>query len=410
MDARTAESGIVAAPSRAAGATYGILAAISVCHCLNDLLQSLVPAIYPLLKTAYGLDFGQIGLITLAFQMTASLLQPLVGVYTDRHPQPFSLPVGMLLTLSGLLLLSVAASYGTILIAAALIGTGSSIFHPESSRVVRMASGGRHGTGQSIFQVGGNFGSAIGPVLAAFIVVPKGQGSVAWFSGGALVAMLILLQVGRWYRARLLARVGAKASQHRAVILSRRRIGAAIAILVLLVFAKNFYTAAFTSYYTFYLIDHFGVSVQFAQLSLFVFLASLAVGTMAGGPFSDRFGSKAVIWFSILGALPFTLALPFMDLTWTLILTVPIGVIVGSATPQLVVFGQELLPGRVGLVSGLLLGLSFGMGGLGAALLGQLADHTSIAFVYRLCAWLPAIGLLAAFLPNTRQTGPALSR
>lgn len=411
MDMRTADSGIAGptAPGRIAPAlaaapasAFGIIAAISVCHCLNDLLQSLVPALYPILKESYALDFGQVGLITLAFQLTASVLQPFVGIYTDRHPLPYSLPVGMMLTLAGLLLLSVAGSYAVILGAAALIGMGSSVFHPESSRVVRMASGSRHGSGQSLFQVGGNFGSAMGPVLAAVVVVPRGQSSVAWFSAAALAAMLILARIGSWYAARIADRPAGRSGSVASHGLPRRRVALAIGILVVLAFSKNFYTAGLTSYYTFYLIHHFGVSVQEAQIALFVFLASLAIGTLVGGPFSDRFGSRIVIWISILGSLPFTLALPHVSLPWTIALTVPIGVIVGSATPQIVVFGMELLPGRIGLVSGLFLGLSFGMGGLGAAFLGELADRTSIEFVYQVCAWLPAIGLLAAFLPNTR--------
>lgn len=399
MSAGGVGAGAVLGERSGSRAAFGIVAAISFCHCLNDLIQSLLAAIYPILKEAYSLDFAQIGLITLAFQITASLLQPLVGIYTDRHPKPFSLPVGMLLTLSGLTLLAFAGSYGTILCAAVLIGTGSSIFHPEASRVVRMASGGRHGTAQSVFQLGGSFGSAIGPVLAAFIVVPRGQGSVGWFSIAALVGIAVLARVGRWYGGKLAAVRGDRAARTGPTV-SRRRIGVAIVVLILLIFSKNFYTAAFTSYHTFYLIERFGVSVQYAQLSLFVFLAAIALGTLLGGPISDRFGGKVVIWGSILGVLPFTLVLPHAGLTETVVLTVPIGLILGAATPQIVVFGQDLMPGRVGLVSGLFLGLSFGMGGLGAALLGELADRTSIEFVYRVCAWLPAIGLVAAFLPN----------
>jgi FSR family fosmidomycin resistance protein-like MFS transporter len=408
MDAKTVEMGVAPGPvvearPAAAGPVYGIIAAISVCHCLNDLMQSLVPSLYPVLKTAYGLDFGQVGLIQLVFMLTASLLQPVIGVYTDRRPLPFSLTAGMLLTLVGLVALAYAGSYGTILAAAALIGMGSAIFHPEASRVARMAAGGRHGTAQSLFQVGGNFGSAVGPLLAAFIVVPRGQGAVAWFSVAALAGMAILGQVGRWYRARLRAPRSARhghAAEHN---LSRGRVTAAIILLVVLIFSKYVYMSSLTSYYTFYLIHHFGLSVSNAQLCLFVFLGSVAVGTIAGGPIGDRFGRKGVIWGSILGVLPFTLALPYANLVGTIALTIPIGLILASAMPQIVVFAQELLPGRVGLVSGLFLGFAFGFGGIGAAVLGEIADHTSIEFVYRLVAFMPAIGLVAAFLPNMNK-------
>ncbi len=396
-----------AATSTPEGTVFGVIAAVSFCHCLNDLIQSLVPAIYPILKSTYALDFAQIGLITLAFQLTASLLQPLVGVYTDRKPQPFSLVIGMGFTLVGLLMLSRASSFMLILIAAALIGTGSSVFHPESSRIARAASGGRHGLAQSLFQVGGNFGQAIGPLLAAFVVVPHGQGSVAWFSVAALVAMVVLVQVGRWYANRQAAAKGKKVVAVQPVALSRARIGWSIALLVAIVFSKNFYTAGFSSYYTFYLIHKFGVPVQSAQIYLFVFLGAIALGTVLGGPIGDRIGRKPVIWGSVLGVLPFSLILPYADLTWTVILTIPIGLILASSFPAIIVFGQELLPGRVGVVSGLFFGLSFGMGGLGAAVLGQLADHTSIEFVYRICSVLPAIGLLAAFLPNLRKLKPS---
>jgi FSR family fosmidomycin resistance protein-like MFS transporter len=414
MDAKTADMGRLptataqasAAPQAPApgktGPVYGVIAAISVCHLLNDLIQSLVPAIYPLLKSAYSLDFGQIGLITLAFQFTASMLQPVVGIYTDRHPLPFSLAIGMGFTLLGLLLLSSASNFGLILAAAALVGIGSSVFHPESSRIARMASGGRHGLAQSLFQVGGNFGQATGPLLAAFIVVPRGQGSVSWFSAVALVGIVILLGVGRWYGARLRESRAGGPKEAAPLRLSRRRIAGAVTVLVLLVFSKNFYTASLTSYYTFYLIQKFGLSVQTAQVYLFVFLGSVALGTILGGPIGDRFGRKVVIWGSILGVLPFTLILPHADLFWTVVLTIPIGLIMASSFPAIIVFAQEMVPGRVGVVSGLFFGVTFGMGGLGAAMLGELADRTSIEFVYRLCAFLPAIGLLAVFLPDTR--------
>lgn len=328
------------------GSVFSIMFATSVAHGLNDTIQSLLPAIYPLLRTAFRLDYGQIGLITLAFQLTASLLQPLVGIYTDRRPQPFSLVVGMGFTLIGLLMLSRAGSFGSILVAAALIGTGSSVFHPESSRIARAASGGRHGLAQSLFQVGGNFGQSIGPLLAAFVVVPHGQGSVAWFSIAALIAMLVLVQVGRWYASRQAASKGRTAAAVQPVGLSRARIGWSIVLLVAIVFSKNFYTAGFSSYYTFYLIQRFGVPVQSAQIYLFVFLGAIALGTVLGGPIGDRIGRKPVIWGSVLGVLPFSLILPYADLTWTVILTVPIGLILASSFPAIIVFGQELLPGR----------------------------------------------------------------
>ena len=382
----------------------GILLAISVSHLLNDLMQSLVPAVYPILKAKFSLDFGQVGLISLTFYLTASLLQPVVGVVTDRRPMPFSLPVGMGSTLVGLLLLSVAGSFGGILLAAGLIGLGSAVFHPESSRVARMASGGRHGLAQSVFQVGGNAGSAVGPLLAAFVVVRRGQSSIAWFSAVALLAMAVLAVVGRWYGRRVTERRRAPVAAAPAVsALPRARVVASVAILLLLIFSKYFYMASLNTYYTFYLIEHFGVAVDTAQLLLFVFLGSVAAGTVIGGPLGDRFGRKRVIWGSILGVLPFTLALPHANLLWTTILTVPIGLILASAFSAILVYAQDLLPGRVGLGGGLFFGFAFGMGGLGAAVLGKLADATSIEHVYALCAFLPAIGLLTAFLPDTRR-------
>jgi FSR family fosmidomycin resistance protein-like MFS transporter len=380
-----------------------VLAAISVSHLLNDLIQSLLPAIYPILKDNYRLDFGQIGLLTLTFQMSASLLQPLVGTFTDRRPQPFSLVVGMGFTLIGLLTLSQAHSYPMLLLGAALVGMGSSVFHPESSRVARMASGGRHGLAQSVFQVGGNAGSALGPLLAAFIVVPFGQGSIAWFSAVALLAMLILSAVGRWYRDRLVElRAKPKAVQKSSSV-SRRRIAVSITILVLLVFSKNFYMAGLTSYYTFYLISKFQVSVQDAQVYLFIFLGAVAAGTLLGGPVGDRIGRRYVIWISILGVLPFTLLLPYASLFWTAVLSVIIGIVLASAFSAILVYATELVPGRVGMIAGLFFGLSFGMGGLGAAALGYLADATSIETVYKVCSFLPAIGLLAYFLPKIEK-------
>jgi FSR family fosmidomycin resistance protein-like MFS transporter len=395
----------VAAHAGTESATFAILVSLSVCHLLNDMNQSLVPALYPLLKDSYHLDFGQIGLITLAFQLTASMLQPVVGMVTDRRPQPFSLPIAMGCSLLGLLLLSAAHNYGLILLAAALVGLGSSVLHPEASRVARMASGGRHGFAQSLFQVGGSTGSAIGPLLAAFIVVPHGQGSVAWFSAAALLAIVLLTNVSLWYNRRLAQRptTGRSARNAAYAVLSRKKVLGAIAILVALLFSKNVYTSSLSSYYTFYLIHKFGLSVQDAQIHLFVFLGSVAVGTFAGGPIGDRFGRKPVIWFSILGAFPFALMLPDANLMWTGVLSVAIGLILASAFSAILVYAQDLLPGRVGMVAGMFFGFSFGLGGLGAAALGQIADWTSIETVYRVCSFLPLIGLLTAFLPNIER-------
>ncbi|GIL41517.1 MFS transporter [Roseiterribacter gracilis] len=386
---------------REQGTAFAVLAALSLCHGLNDLGQSLLPAIYPLLKESYALDFGEIGLITLAFQFTASLLQPLVGLATDRRPRPWSLPVGMGVSLVGLLLLSAANSFPLILLAAALVGTGSSIFHPESSRVARLASGGRHGLAQSLFQVGGNVGSAAGPLAAAFIVLQRGQGSVAWFSLTALLALIVLIFVSRWYGAHL--RATAKRATGAVATLPRKTVVRGIVVLLALVFSKYVYTASLSSYFTFYLIHRFGVSVQTAQLCLFAFLGAYAAGTLLGGPIGDRIGRKKVIWVSILGALPFTLVLPHVGLTATVVLAIVIGFVISSAFSAIVVFAQELMPGKVGTVAGLFFGFAFGMGGLGAAALGALADHTSIEFVYRVCAYLPALGLLAAFLPDPKR-------
>jgi FSR family fosmidomycin resistance protein-like MFS transporter len=386
-----------------AGTAMAVLAAVSASHFLNDMIQSLLPAVYPLLKSSYALDFGQIGLITLVFQVTASLLQPVVGTFTDRRPTWFSLPLGMGFTLCGLLLLS-QATYPLLLLAAALIGTGSSVFHPESSRIARMASGGRHGFAQSFFQVGGNLGSASGPLLAAFIVLPRGQGSIAWFAIVALVAIVILLQVGRWYQRHVLikpkAAVAAPASS-----LPRRQVVIAISVLLALIFSKYFYLASLSTYYTFYLMERFALTAQNAQIHLFLFLGAVALGTLVGGPVGDRFGRKYVIWVSILGVLPFTLLLPHADLFWTSVLSVVIGLILSSAFSAILVYATELLPGNVGMIAGLFFGFAFGMGGLGAALLGQLADARGIEYVYRVCAWLPAIGLLTVFLPNLRRAG-----
>lgn len=393
-----------APPSRRWRPTLRVLAAISFCHFLNDMMQSVIPAVYPILKSAYRLDFGQIGLITLTSQLTASLLQPVVGLYTDRRPTPYSLATGMGATLVGLVVLAIAPTFVSILVAVALVGMGSSVFHPESSRVARMASGGRHGFAQSLFQVGGSAGSALGPLLAAFIVLPGGQRSIAWFSAAALLAIIVLARVGGWYKARRSVIAKAKGSAQEAhVHLSFRKIAVALAILIALVFSKFFYLAGLTSYYTFFLISRFHVSVRTAQIYLFIFLGAVATGTMVGGPVGDRIGRKYVIWWSILGVLPFTVVLPYVSLFWTGCLSVIIGLVLASAFSAIIVYAQDLLPGKVGTVSGLFFGLAFGMGGIGAALLGRLADATSIGFVYRVCSLLPAIGLLAALLPNLEQ-------
>jgi FSR family fosmidomycin resistance protein-like MFS transporter len=387
------------AVSEPLGTAFAVLAALSFSHLLNDMMQSLIPALYPMLANDFRLNFAQVGLITLTFQLTASLLQPLVGIYTDRRPQPYSLAIGMGFTLLGLVLLSVAPSFAVVIAAAALVGLGSSVFHPESSRLARLASGGQHGLAQSVFQVGGNAGSALGPLLAAFVVLPRGQASIAWFSLSALLAMTVLGGVGSWYRNHrrtFPARSPAKQSSG----LPPRTIAVSMAVLVALIFSKFFYMASLNTYYTFYLIHKFNISVQAAQIHLFIFMAAAAAGTLIGGPVGDRFGRKCVIWGSILGVLPFTLALPYANLFWTGMLTVPIGVILASAFSAIVVYAQELLPGKVGMVSGLFFGFAFGMGGLGAAVLGELADATSIDFVYRVSAFLPLIGLLTAFLPN----------
>ncbi len=395
-----------AGPS-AAPTAFAVLAAISFCHMLNDMMQSLLPALYPMLKSSYALSYSQIGLLTFTFQVTASLLQPIIGSYTDRRPRPYSLAAGMGFTLAGLALLAWARNFPLLLLAASLIGSGSSVFHPESSRVARMASGGRHGLAQSVFQVGGNVGSAAGPLLAAFIVLPRGQSSVAWFSFAALLAMLVLYNVGHWYKSHGLARLKPRASAADArPAPPRRTVMLTIGVLLVLIFSKYFYMASLTSYYTLYLINRFAVSVQDAQLLLFLFLASVALGTVIGGPLGDRFGRKYIIWVSILGVLPFTLLLPHASLYWTAVLTVPIGLILASAFPAIVVYAQELLPGRTGTVAGLFFGFAFGMGGVGAAALGALADFAGIGFVYQVCAFLPALGLLAALLPDVEERHP----
>ena len=385
----------------AAAVAFPVLFAISFSHLLNDMIQAMLPAIYPILKNNYALDFGQVGLITLAFQLTASLLQPLVGLYTDRRPLPYSLPFGMLATLCGLVVLAYAGHFWSLLFAASLVGLGSSVFHPEASRVSRHASGGRFGLAQSIFQVGGNTGQALGPLLAAFIVIPHGQTSVAWFSVAALSAMVILSFVSRWYAVRIGPRRAA--SSGFVPVLSKSRTIGTLTILIVLLFSKFFYVSSLSTFYTFYTIQTFGISVQTSQVLLFLFLGAFAAGVMAGGPIGDRVGRKRVIWFSILGVLPFTLALPYCNLWGTAALTMIIGLILASASSAILVYAQELLPGRVGLISGIFFGLAFGLGGLGAAVLGELVDATSLQFVFKLCSVLPALGICAALLPDLRK-------
>jgi len=402
----------LAATPALSATTFSVILSLSFCHLLNDLMQSLVPALYPILKTSYGLSFSQVGLITLAFQCTASMLQPLVGLYTDRRPQPYSLTAGISLTLIGLLLMSRASTYPVILVAAMLIGMGSSIFHPEASRVARMAAGGRYGLAQSLFQVGGNIGSASGPLLAAFVVVPHGQSSIAWFSVAALIAIVVLVQVGGWYARHRPARPApraavADATAPRPSTLPRAKVIQAVAILVALLFSKNVYSASLGSYYTFYLIEKFHLPVQTAQLYLFTFLGGIVLGTLAGGAVGDRVGRIPVMWFSILGALPFALLLPHVNLFWTGVLAVLIAMIMASAFSAILVYAQELLPGRVGLAAGMFYGFSFGLGGLGAAALGKLADLTSITTVYQLTPFLLLLGLLVAFLPR-RPGAPSM--
>jgi FSR family fosmidomycin resistance protein-like MFS transporter len=379
-----------ARPSSADSTVFAVILAVSLCHFINDVMQSLLAAIYPLLKDSYHLDFWQIGLLTLAFQGTASLLQPFIGMYTDKRPLPYSLPVGMASSLVGLVVLAYAHSYTVLVVGAMLIGLGSAIFHPESSRVARLASGGRFGLAQSIFQLGGNFGQAVGPLLAAFIVVPFGQTSVSWFTAGSLIGIIVLWQVGGWYAAHLRDRNGRKMPAPLFPALPRAKVLIALIVLTIL-------------YYTFYAIDKFGVSVQGSQLMLFAFLGASAAGLVLGGLFGDRFGAKSVIWFSILGVLPFTLALPYADLFWINVLTILIGLILSSAFSAIVVFAQELVPGRVGLIAGIFFGLAFGFGGIGAAALGVLADYRGIDYVFWLCSFLPLLGLLTIFLPNMNK-------
>jgi len=384
--------GVPASPPKSR-TSFKVLGAISLSHLLNDMIQSLILAIYPLLQSEFSLTFVQIGMITLTFQLASSLLQPVVGYWTDKYPMPWSLPIGMCFTLSGLVLLAMAGSFEAVLVAAALVGTGSSVFHPESSRVARMASGGRHGLAQSLFQVGGNFGSSLGPLLAAVIIAPYGKGNVAWF---------VLAQISRWYAAQHRVNKGKPVAKITNP-LPRNKVILAVSVLLVLIFSKYFYMASISSYYTFYLMQKFGLSVQNAQFHLFAFLFAVAAGTVIGGPVGDKIGRKYVIWGSILGVAPFTLVLPYATLEWTGILTVIIGFILASAFSAILVYAQELLPGRIGMVSGLFFGFAFGMGGLGAAVLGMVADHTSIFLVYKICAFLPLLGMLTIFLPDNRH-------
>ncbi|WP_313055662.1 MFS transporter [Pseudomonas lopnurensis] len=403
MSSVTTPSATASVASQASPLVMRVIGACALAHLINDLIQAVLPSIYPVLKANYGLTFTQVGLITLTFQLTASLLQPWVGYHTDRHPKPWLLPAGMVCTLVGILMLAFVGSFASILMASALVGIGSSTFHPETSRVARLASGGRYGLAQSTFQVGGNAGSAFGPLLAAAIVIPYGQGSVAWFGLFAVFAILVLYGLSRWYRNHLnlfKLKQGGQATHG----LSRGRVRLALVVLALLVFSKYFYMASFTSYFTFYLIEKFGLSIASSQLYLFLFLGAVAVGTFFGGPVGDRIGRKKVIWFSILGVAPFTLALPYVDLFWTGVLSMVIGFILASAFSAIVVFAQELVPGNVGMIAGVFFGLMFGFGGIGAALLGHLADIHGIEYVYRLCSYLPLLGILTILLPSSRRS------
>lgn len=395
-----------AATKQVSATIYPVLFAVSFSHLLNDTIQSLIPAIYPIVKDSFHLSFSQIGLITLVFQLSSSLLQPLVGMITDSKPYPYALPVGMGFSLSGLVMMALAPSYHWILVSVAFVGAGSSVFHPEASRMAYVASGGRRGFAQSLFQVGGNAGSAIGPLLAAMLIAPFGRFNVIWFSFAALAAIVILYRVGKWYKPKSIRNYILRKNRVKETVkrsLPRKTIIASIAVLLVLIFSKYFYFASLTSYYTFYLIDKFDVSVQQSQLYLFIFLFAVAAGTMIGGPVGDRIGRKYVIWFSILGASPFTLALPYANLLWTIVLSFIIGVIIASAFSAILVYAQELLPGNVGLVSGLFFGFAFGMGGIGSAVLGRLADSRGIDYVYHVCAFLPLIGIVAAFLPDLKK-------
>lgn len=387
------------------GTVYSMLVICGISHFLNDMIQSIIPSIYPILKANFDFSFAQIGLITLVFQMTSSILQPFTGLYADRHPRPYALSVGMCFTLTGLLLLAFANNYLAILIAVSIVGFGSSVFHPTASRVTQMASGGKKSLAQSIFQVGGNGGSALGPLLAAIIILPYGQHSISWFALAALLAALIMIRLGAWYKARLkyIVKHPQKTPELNTNISKRAKYGA-LAILILLVFSKYFYTSCITSYFTFFLIDKFGVSVRASQLFLFVFLAAFAIGTVAGGMLGDRFGRKYVIWFSILGAAPFALAMPYVGLTWTIVCCSLSGLIIASAFSSIVVYATDLMPDKVGMIAGVFFGLMFGLGGLGSAFFGWLADKTSIEFIFQVSAFLPLLGIIAGLLPNTQKT------
>jgi len=402
MDKTLQETAKAQATQAAQNTVMSILLALSFSHMINDTLQALIPAIYPIVKDSLQLSFSQVGLITLTYQMTASLLQPLVGLYTDKNPKPYSLAIGMAFTLGGLILLSQAHHFYLVLISVGLVGVGSSIFHPEASRLAHMASGGKHGMAQSLFQLGGNAGSSLGPLLAAMIIVPKGQTSISWFSLLALLAIVIMINIASWYRNNTHRIRTKKKSDDTAphLQLSQKKVVFALVILLVLIFSKYFYMASMTSYYTFYLIDKFNVSVQSAQIYLFIFLFAVAAGTFFGGPLGDRIGRKLVIWISILGVAPFSLLLPHANLFWTSVLSVFIGLIISSAFSAILVYAQELVPGKVGMIAGLFFGLAFGMGGIGSALLGKLADSTSISYVFDVCAYLPLIGLLTGFLPD----------
>ncbi len=401
MSTLTASPATATSAPQASPLVMRILGACALAHLINDLIQAVLPSIYPMLKANYGLTFAQVGLITLTFQLTASLLQPWIGYHTDRHPKPWLLPAGMVCTLIGILMLAFVGSFPAILLAAGLVGVGSSTFHPETSRVARLASGGRYGLAQSTFQVGGNTGSAFGPLLAAAIIIPYGQGNIAWFGLFAVFAILVLYGLSRWYRNHLTLfklKQGGKATHG----LSKGRVTFALVVLAVLVFSKYFYMTSLTSYFTFYLIEKFHLSVSSSQMYLFLFLGAVAVGTFAGGPIGDKIGRKKVIWFSILGAAPFTLALPYVDLFWTAVLSVVIGFILASAFSAIVVFAQELVPGNVGMIAGVFFGLMFGFSGIGAALLGLLADNHGIEYVYKLCSFLPLVGILTILLPSTK--------
>jgi MFS transporter, FSR family, fosmidomycin resistance protein len=394
----------VIARTKATATAFPVLGAVSFCHMLNDMMQALLPAVYPILRGGFDLSFAQVGLLTLVYQMTASILQPLIGFYTDKRPQPYSLPFAMVSSLLGLVTLAFAPNYSMLMFGASMLGLGSSIFHPESSRIARLASGGAHGLAQSLFQVGGNFGSALGPLLAAYFALPRGQHGLAWFAIPAFAGVIIMTGLGHWYESNGHARPPARKAAVRRPTLSQRQVWRAMAVLVVLIFSKYIYLASITNYYTFYMMHRFGLTTQSAQICQFVFFAAVALGTVIGGPIGDRIGRKTVIWVSILGVLPFTLALPYAGLTMTIALSVIIGVVIASAFPAIVVYAQELAPGRTGMISGMFFGLIFGVGGIGAAVLGGLADRTSIDFVYRLCSFLPLIGLATALLPNLKDS------